>query len=132
MTDINEFIGKGIKFPFIINSNGAIPIVTGLELINFSINEILSWPKNLRFFNESFGSRTDELLEEPSDNITRALVRTFIIDTINKYEKRVKLINILIPDNITSEKINITIRYNINNTKVEGTFIFPFYREINI
>lgn len=126
-----EFIGEGIIFPFVVNSTGGVDTHTSIELIQASIIQILSWPRGLKFFNEKFGGRMQELIEEPSDLITITLLKTFLTEAITKYESRVRLINIIItPDANNATKYNVEVAYRIRNTKVVSSFIYPFYKEV--
>lgn len=128
----NQFIGSGIIFPLEINSNGRSVVRDDISLIKASINHILNWPKNLRFFNESFGSRLEDLLEEPDDSISKSLAKYFIYESIRDWEKRVELkpsdIEILNSDETV---INLKIMFRLRNTKIEETMIFPFYKNVN-
>lgn len=128
MTD-NRFIGSGMIFPIELNSHGRPSIYKDLDLIKSSIAVILSWPQRSRFFNEDFGSRLEELIEEPSDAVSKSLLRRFIIDSINKWEKRVELISINIENN-SPTVFNVTVNYKVRKTKQQDSFIFPFYQEI--
>ena len=131
MDSINKFIGSGIVFPIEIDSNGRIPVVTNISLINTSISNIINWPKRHRFFNEAYGCRIEELLEEPDDNVSRSLLKHFIVEAISTWEKRVEVNSsgILLLDS-NPGAVNISITYRLRNTKIEETFIFPFYKEI--
>ena len=132
MSTLNkQFIGEGIIFPFVVNSTGGTDTFTGIELIEASIIQILSFPRGMKFFNEKFGARLDALIEEPSDLITITLLRTFLTDAITKYESRIKLTNIkILPDSNNRTKYNVEVTFRIRNSKVIGSFIYPFYKEI--
>jgi len=125
----NQFIGGGITFPIEVNSKGSVDVRGNNVLLQSSIKNILYWPTSQRFFNEQFGSRIFDVLEEPNDNIGKALVRTFIFEALNRWEKR-----ILVKDtkilNSDHQVINIEITYEIRSTRTEETMVFPFYKEI--
>jgi len=125
----NQFIGGGITFPIEVNSKGSVDVMSNNVLLRSSIKNILYWPTSQRFFNEQFGSRIFDVLEEPNDNIGKALVRTFIFEALNRWEKR-----ILVKDtrvlNSDHQVINIEITYEIRSTRTEETMVFPFYKEI--
>lgn len=125
----NQFIGGGMIFPIKVNAKGSVDIVGNNELLQSAIKNILYWPTSHRFFNEQFGSRIFDVLEEPNDNIGKALVRTFIFEAINRWEKRVtvKQVKLLNSDH---QVVNIEITYEIRNTRTEETMVFPFYKEI--
>lgn len=124
-----KFIGSGLIFPIIIEDNGKPNLHTGANLVNASIRHILAWPHRSRYFNENFGSRLWELIEEPNDIIVKSLVKHFIWEALVKWEKRITIQNITI-DAEEPTKINVVVDYTINKTKQEETFIYPFYREI--
>lgn len=127
----NKFVGSGIIFPIILNNEGRPDIYTNVTLINSSIVAILNWPYAHRFFNDMFGSRINELLEEPNDDITKTLLSHFVVDALNLWEKRIVVKNSGIKIvRFNREKVDVQITYRINSTKVEETFIFPFYKEI--
>ena len=131
MDSKNKFIGSGIKFPIELNSFGRPDTHNDITLIHSSILNIINWPTRVRFFNEKFGCRIEECLEEPDDSISISLIKHFIAESLSIWEKRIELlpsdIKIL---NSTPSVINVQIRFFIRNTKIEETFIFPFYKEI--
>ena len=131
MNGASKFIGAGLIFPIEIDAKGRAITSDGFELLRSSIIHILSWPKNTRWFNERFGVRLWEVLEEPNDVIGISLVRTFIIEAIKLWEPRVELLDIVvITDTASLQKIEIELTYRIRNSKTEDTFIFPFYKEL--
>lgn len=127
----NKFIGSGIIFPIELTVDGRPAIHDDVKLINSSIMTIINWPYAHRYFNEQFGCRVFELLEEPNDDISKILLSHFITDSLTMWEKRIKINNsgvrVLRFDNT---KVEIELRYRVNATKSEETFIFPFYKEI--
>jgi len=122
-------LGSGILFPIELDVDGRPAYVNDIRIINASIIQILNTPQNTRFFNENFGSRINELLDEPNDSIANNLLRTFIKEAIDKFEKRVKLISLTI-SNYDSYKVNIQLVYEVINTKTEETLIFPYYKDL--
>lgn len=123
----NKFIGSGILFPITLNESGRPDFVNDNTLIVSSIYQILNWPKNTRFFNENFGCRISELLEEPNDGVANTLLRAFIVECLRDYESRITLQSVKI-DEYDLWKVNIRIEYIITNTKQEESMIFPYYK----
>ncbi len=84
---------------------------------------------NTRFFLPEFGSRLNELLEEQNTDVLDAIVKDFIINSLDRWEKRINLLEaeILRP---SDTQINIRLQYEIINTQLQDTFIFPFYEKI--
>lgn len=130
MSTKNKFIGSGIIFPIKLNQRGRPEIISDKTLIEASITMVLNWRIRTRYFNEAFGSRLEDILEEPDDSITKALLRFFINESIAKWEKRVDIgkIDLFSPE---PNRIDARLFYRIKNTKDEDVMIFPFYKSIN-
>ena len=127
---IKKFIGSGITFPLQIEK-GSVVVKSDFSLIRSSIGIILNWQIGTRFYNERFGSRIWECLEEPNDNVVKALLSHFIIESLTLWEKRIELKNnSLIYTKVSHDKINITLTYRLKNSNIEETYIYPFYKEI--
>lgn len=129
---IANYIGMGITFPLTLE-NGRPPIKTGFDLIRSSIIMITQWPYGTKFFNGDFGSRMEDLLQEPADRITEGLVYSYIVDTIAKWEPRVELLNA----NVTLDEIDnaggkflVSLSYLLKNTQKSDNFVFPYFTDI--
>lgn len=125
---IQDFIGSGLAFPIQLNRGKAV-ISTGFDLIRSSIRMILGWPVGTRFYLAEFGSKLEELLEEPNDDVLKQIMYTFVVDPITNWEKRITLVNVSIED-VDLAKVNLRITYRISNSQTTDTFVFPFYRNI--
>lgn len=125
---IQNFIGQGITLPLKL-VNGRPSLESGFDLIRSSIVMILSWDYGRRFFLAEFGSRLNELIEEPNDKILEDLIKVFVVDAIGRWESRVEIVSTKMVRN-TDVSIDLTITYKIINIKREDTFTFPFYKKI--
>ncbi len=125
----NKFIGSGIIFPIEIGNNGRPEIISDITLIRSSVKIILAWVLGTRYFNEAFGSRIEELIEEPDDSVSKSLLRHFITESLNKWEKRIVIKGVQLT-NAGVGKIDVMIYYSIRNSKIEDTMIYPFYNQI--
>jgi phage baseplate assembly protein W len=85
---------SGLAFPLQITT-GKHTVVSGVDLIQASLKTIISWPLFTRYYEDKFGSRLYELLEEPNDDILVNLIRRFVIDAIGTWEQRIELKNLL-------------------------------------
>ena len=126
---IENFIGKGLTFPIEL-SGGRGVIKTGFDLIRQSVRTILSWPYGHRFMLGEFGSRIEELLEEPNDEVSRQLIESFIKDALSTWEKRIQVLELGVENNSTEGTVMIKLTYRIVNSQTVDNFIFPFYRQI--
>ena len=123
--EVEDFLGRGITLPLRL-VNGSVPLDSGSDLIKSSIKMILLWLKGTRFFLAEFGSRVEELLEEPNDDVLKHLAYTMIADALNQWEKGIQLIDVEItrPD---FAKLDVKIIYKIITSERVDSFTFPFY-----
>ena len=132
MSNSIKFLGSGIAFPLQLDDSGKVVVTAGVDLIKSSILNIINWPQRHRFFLEQYGCRIEECLEDPNDAVNLNLIKRYITDSIQTWEKRVEInpssIKLLGIDDTT---IKLEMRLYIVSTKREETFIFPFYKSIN-
>ena len=78
-----------------------------------SIRNIVFTLPGEKFFDEDFGSDVSRLLFENLDDITTNLIRDQIFESINNFEPRVRLRNVIAQPNYGNNELNISIVYNI-------------------
>ena len=66
-----------------------------------------------RFFNENLGSKMSSSLFENMDEISASVIQDEITNTINNYEPRVNLIDVVVSPNYDENEFNVTINYRI-------------------
>ena len=66
-----------------------------------------------RFFNENLGSKVSRSLFENMDEISASVIQDEITNTINNYEPRVNLIDVVVSPNYDENEFNVTINYRI-------------------
>jgi len=129
--NIKKFVGTGLIFPLQLDSKGVPKVASGFELIRSDLSILLSWPSFSRFFLSEYGSRVEELIEEPNGTVLKQVVRRFIIDAITEWEKRITLTSVSIKiDPLVGKSITISLSYKLTNTNIQDSFIFPFYQKI--
>ena len=116
---------QGIIFPIQL-SGGKHQISGDMDLIQSSIKIILSWPMGTREYEDRFGSRVNEALEDQNDDILVTLVKKFVIDSISRWEQRLELIKFTFkrPD---SSSLTVDILYRIRDLHIEDTVSYTFY-----
>ena len=75
-------------------------------------NLVLTLPGE-RFFNEGLGSRVSAALFENMDEMTAAYIQQEIEDTINTYEPRVRLDEVVVVPDYNNNQFDVTITYEI-------------------
>lgn len=133
-----DFLGKGLRFPFAFQkrSGGAqISTTTSADHahIHESILQILGTRPGERLMNPDFGSHVRDLVFEPNDAVLKGLLRHYIIDSLERWEKRIVVTDVSFDDsaeNIDSYTLYICISYRIIDTQTDGNMIWPFCREM--
>jgi len=120
------YIGRGIIFPFRLDSNGRIVITEDENLIVASIKSILSWPKYTKYFDMLFGSRIFDLTGEPNDRVLKSLVYEYTKEAISIYEPRVELLDCSL-EYPTASTINLKLVYRIKASNIVSSINYPLY-----
>lgn len=132
-----DFLGKGLRFPFAFarRSGGAqVSTITSTDHahIHESILQILGTRPGERFMNPEFGSHVRDLVFEPNGSVLRGLLRHYIIDDVERWEKRVIVTDVSFdesPEAIDEHTLYIRISYWVIDTQVAGNLVWPFCRE---
>lgn len=75
-------------------------------------NLVLTYPGE-RFFNQNLGSKVSRSLFENIDDISASVIKDEIENTINNYEPRVDLIDVLVDPDYDNNNFNVTVNYYI-------------------
>ena len=105
---------KDISMSFQVNplTNDLIVIKNQTAIARSLRNLVLTTPGE-RFFNENLGSQVNNLLFENVDDITAVSIRTEIINVIENYEPRVKLLKVSVNANIDTYSMDVVIAYQV-------------------
>jgi phage baseplate assembly protein W len=75
-------------------------------------NLVFTYPGE-RFFNENLGSKVSRSLFENIDELSASVIKDEIENTIQNYEPRVELIDVIVSPNYDDNEFNVTINYRI-------------------
>lgn len=125
------YLGTGVKYPYEVDKFGKIAYESGTNLVKQSIETLLNTPVGTELGRESFGSEIRIALFEPNDRILYSLLDYFIIDAVQKWEKRVNIIDIVYTTPAEEpERLDVEIYFREKQSNQIDSFIFPFYREL--
>lgn len=130
-----DFLGKGIRFPFRFQPlSGGTEVSTATsqahDHIRESILQILGTRLGERIMSPEFGSRLHELVFEQNDSVLKALIRHYIIEAIERWEKRITVTTVEFGESDNGNHLPVSISYRIVQTQSEGNLVYPFYREL--
>lgn len=75
-------------------------------------NLVLTYPGE-KFFNENLGSKVSRSLFENIDEVSASVIKDEIESTINNYEPRVDLIDVIVDPDYDNNNFNVTVNYYI-------------------
>ena len=112
-----ERISKGFKdisMSFEVNpiTDDIIGVKNETAIARSIRNLVLTTPGE-RFFNESLGSEVSEVLFDNIDDISGAVIRDEIEQTIIRFEPRVKLEDVKVKGDFDNHQFDVTITYDI-------------------
>jgi len=122
-------LGRGLGFPFRFSERtGGTQESSDLDRIRESILQILETRPGERFMRPEFGSRVKNLVFEQNDAVLKALVRHYVIDAIQRWEKRFVVTGVEF-EGAESNQLLVRIGYRIVTTGMEGRLAWQLLRE---
>ena len=105
---------KDISMSFEVNpiTDDIIGVKNETAIARSIRNLVLTTPGE-RFFNESLGSEVSEVLFDNLDDISAAVIRDEIEQTIIRFEPRVKLEDVKVKGDFDNHQFDVTITYDI-------------------
>lgn len=105
-----------------------VSVVKNDNAIKQSIKNLVLTNPGEKHFQPNVGSRVFNLLFEPLDAFTADAVKDEVINTINQYEPRVELTDVVVVPIEEGNKLSITIEYRIVGLPVVETIDFVLQR----
>jgi phage baseplate assembly protein W len=123
-----EFLGRGWKFPVIVDAKGKIEMSEYEEDIKEAIWIILSTAKGERVMRHDFGCGIYEFVFAPINTATIGMIEASVREALTLWEPRIELINVNVSAEKAEEgKLLISIDYRVRNTNNEFNLVYPFY-----
>ena len=105
---------KDISMSFEVNPiNSDLIGVKNDTAISRSIRNLVLTTPGERFFNEDLGSGVSQLLFDTVDDISAAVIRDEVEQTIIRFEPRVELQDVTVKPNYDNNEFDVTVSYNI-------------------
>ena len=105
---------KDLSMSFQVNPINSDLIATKNETaIARSVRNLVITRPGERFFNPNLGSKVYETLFDNMDEISASIIQDEIRDTIDNYEPRVELIEVIVDPDYDNNAFDVVIKYNI-------------------
>lgn len=128
----NPVIGAGFAFPAAVNVQGSIQLSADSPNLEESIRIILGTKLGERVYRPNFGSRLSELVFEPMNSHTMALIRLYVEEALELWEPRITLRQVVTePEGKLGQsgRVNIHILYSPKDDVDTRSMVYPFYLE---
>ena len=122
----DSFVGKGMGLKVFNTTTHKSVVASGEAKINDSIYLILSTKVGERVFLPEFGSKLHKAIFEPNDLIAADLIKLYIEEALQRWEKRIVVQNIEIGDEGEDNIVPVAIYYTWTNSNVSGCYVYPF------
>tara|TARA_Y100000004_G_scaffold40738_1_gene44126 strand:+ start:4070 stop:4489 length:420 start_codon:yes stop_codon:yes gene_type:complete len=105
-----------------------LSVVKNDNSIKQSIKNLILTTPGEKPFQPLVGSRVNSLLFEPLDGFTVDALEAEIINTINQYEPRVSLTEVIVTPIYEGNKLNVSIEYQVVGLPIVETIEFVLQR----
>lgn len=123
-----SFLGKGWRYPVLIDRNGGMAQSQLDDLVRESILIILGTAPGERVMRPYFGCDIHELLFAPNNPNTAGLAAHYVVEALEKWEPRIEDVSAdANPDPAEPHKLIIDIKYKVRGTNVTRNLVYPFY-----
>jgi uncharacterized protein len=123
-----EFLGKGWKFPVIVDHDGKISMSQYETDIKEAIWIILGTAKGERVMHPDFGCGIHDFVFSPLNTTTLSLVENTVREGLILWEPRIELINVeVILEESAEGKLLVSIDYRVRVTNNRFNLVYPFY-----
>lgn len=123
-----DFLGAGLAFPLGLDASGQL-LMTSLEQhVRQSIELIMETARGERVMRPDFGAGLHDLVFEPVNAGTIALVQHEVQEALINYEPRIDVLGVSVTadqDHVGLLLINLS--YRIRQTDTMFNLVYPFY-----
>ncbi len=122
------FLGAGLKFPFKINKEGSIDIVSCEDGISEAIKIILQTVPGERVMRPEFGCGINEYVFSVINKSNLLQIQNEVERALTLYEPRIIVENISARlEESHGSTLLINIDYIVKNTNARHNMVYPFY-----
>ena len=119
-----------------ISPVGDFKRIDGIQVILNSWNNILITPKRSYLFDPEYGSNLYKLIFEPADDTTKEKIQNEVIDTIQKYDDRATIQEVVTNflSNGRGFQVNIDVTYKGDQSQlqvvIDKNLYFKFFESV--
>jgi len=128
MTTSSELLGRGWKYPFMLDERREVALSDGEDDIQEAISIILSTAFGERLMHPDFGCGIHDLVFAPNNTGTAGLARYYVEDALVRWEPRIDIEEVEVQaDPAQPELLLISVSYRVRSTDSRYNLVYPFY-----
>ena len=128
MTMSSELLGRGWKYPFMLDERREVALSDGEDDIQEAIWIILSTAFGERLMHPDFGCGIHDLVFAPNNTGTAGLARYYVEDALVRWEPRIDIEEVEVQaDPAQPELLLISVSYRVRSTDSRYNLVYPFY-----
>ena len=128
MSATEDFVGRGICFPFAVDHTGSLAWADGGDALDRSLRMIISTAPSERVMRPDFGCAIWDLLFAPLDANTLGLMADAVRQAVARWEPRVELEDVVVvPEPGADGMVAIHVTYRTKATNDRRNLVYPFY-----
>lgn len=125
---MTSFLGKGWRFPVMVDATGALGWSSGEDAIKESIWIILSTPQRSRIMRPDFGCDIHNFVFAPNNPATRARISAEIRKALTRHEPRIDLLAVTVEPQLDQPStLLISIDYRTRTNNAAHNVVYPFF-----
>lgn len=123
-----EFLGTGLRFPFVPDATGALGYSSGDANVEQSLHILLMTATGERVMRAEFGTTAERMVFAPGSERYLRLLETTIEEAVRDWESRVDLIEVRAEaDTADPTRVVVAIAYRVRQSNTRHSMVFPFY-----
>ena len=126
-TSAKAFLGRGWAFPAAPDPTGHAALAAYEEDVRQAVHIILGTSPGERVMRPDFGAGLRDLVFEPINTTTMALVRHRVEQALVDWEPRIDNVTVQVTAEPELGKLRIAINYRIRATNIFYNLVYPFY-----
>lgn len=123
----DDFIGSGFDFPFGVDAQGGMAMVTGPANIERSIRLIIGTAYGERPMRPEFGCGIHDLVFEPGSVELTSQIQLQVLASLKRWETRADVIEVKVDYDDNRATANILVTYRIKGNYDPRNLLVPFY-----
>lgn len=122
------FTGRGLGYPFAVNAQGGLRLVTGTENVERAMRLVLGTAYGERPMRPEFGCAIHDMVFEPSTVDLRTRIQIEVENSLARWEPRVIVLGVQVEfDGGDPTRVLITVNYQLKGTYDPRNLLVPFY-----